>query len=701
MKSDNEVLAMTRRLLENSIGSVGSDTRFDTTRMLDQYHGRPYGTEVPGRSKIVTREVLEQIEWAMPSLLRVFGSGERVVEFSPEGPDDIEQAEQETDYVNHTFAKDSNGWYVLNEWMRSALLERNAYVKVFWDTQRRTRVSTYDGLTAAQLDAVLEGADASIPTGYKFEAIDVLEHTSTMAADMLTGEEIEVHDIKVREVSQRGVARVEYVPREEMRISKDVRGLCLDDCVMTAHVRDVPRSDLLEILMGMGYTQDQADGMVARAPSERATDLASNTVQYARQAERSTQRTEFQAPDEASEMINVEECYVRLDVDEDGISELRRVMLAGEQVLVNEEVEDQPFVPLCPIPQPAAHIGLGLGDLTEDIQLVNTHLLRSILDNLALTNNPEKEVAWDNVLFKDDLTTSVVGGIKRVTEMGSIRELTVPFTAGASVPIMEVLGQMKEARTGISRHTMGLDADTLAQSTMGAFQMGLDQANQRLEMIARTFAETGVSWMFVKLRALIMRHQDIPRMVKLRGKFVEVDPRDWTDRTDVTATVGLGTGRTGQTLGHLQALAAKQEQHLQEGSPLVDFDKLYNTYGKMIEAAGWKDPSAFFVDPQSPEFQAAMQAKQQQAEQQRAQEAQMAQQQIQLAMADIAAKNAKTQADMATSAEKTQADTQQTLAKVSEDFQKFLEENRRKWAELELKYTVDVPGEGVDAGTLQ
>ena len=699
MKTDNEILAMTRRLLNNSIGSVGSDTRFDTTALLDQYHGRPYGTEVPGRSKIVTRDVLEQIEWAMPSLLRVFGSGERVVMFTPTGPEDVEQAEQETDYVNYVFAKDSAGWYVLNEWMRSALLERNAYVKVYWDTQRHTRVTTYEGLTGMQLEAVMSGADAQIPTGYEFEAVEVIEQEAMMALDPMTGEQVEAFDVKVREVATRGIARVVYVPREEMRISKDARDLCLDDVTMTAHVRDVMRSDLLE----MGYDPD----VVERLPSDRSTDLASNTVQYARQTERSTQRTEYQAPDNASELVQIEECYVRLDVDEDGISELRKVVIAGETVLEADEVEDQPFVALCPIPQPAAHIGLGLGDLVEDIQLVKTHLLRSILDNLALSNNPEKEVKWDDILFKDDMTTSVVGGLKRVAEMGAIREITVPFTAGASVPIMELLDGMKEARTGISRNTMGLDADTLAQSTMGAFQMGLDQANQRLEMIARTFAETGVSWMFVKLRALIMRHQDIPRMVNLRGKFVPVDPRDWEDRTDVTATVGLGTGRTGQTLGQLQAVAQKQEEHMQQDSPLVDFQNLYHTYGLMIEAAGWKDPSAFFADPDSPEFEQktrakaeAAQAEQQKAEQTQAAQLQLLQQQVQVAMADVEAKNSKTQADMVTAAQKTQSDAQATLAKVGEDFQKFLEENRRKWAELELKHGVDVPGEGVGPGVV-
>lgn len=675
MLTDNEILARTRRLMENSIGAVGSDTRWDTTRMLDQYHGRKYGTEVEGRSQIVTREVLEQIEWAMPSLLRVFGSGDRVVMFTPQNEDDVEQAEIETDYVNHVFLKDSNGWDVLNQWMRSALLERNAYVKVYWDTARKTRVSHYEGLTEMQMAMVLQGAEASVPTGYRFEAVEVLEQESSIAVDDLSGQEYEAYDLKVREVCTRGYACVEYVPREEIRISKDVRELCLDNVVMVAHVRMMTKSELIE----MGYPRDLIDSL----PTDRTTDLATNTVQYARQNERSTQRTEYQAADEAGEMVQVNEAYVRLDVDEDGIAELRRVIYAGEFILDNEEIESQPFVPLCPIPQPATHVGLGLGDLVEDIQLIKTHLMRSVLDNLALTNNPEKEVVWQNIEFPDDLEVSVVGGSKRVTAPGSINPLAVPFTAGASVPIMELLDQMKETRTGISRNTMGLDADTLAQSTVGAFSMGLEQANQRLEMIARTFAETGITWLFVKLRELVMRYQDMPRMMRLSGKFHEVDPRDWSERYDVTAQVGLGTGRTGQTLGYLQAIAAKQEEHMQQGSPLVDYSKLYESYERLVEAAGFKDVTAFWNRPDSEAFQRRQQEQAQaaQAQQQAQQEAMQAQ--MQVAMADIQSKN------------------QQAMAKLSEDFQKFLEDNRRKWAELELQYSVDVPGKGIDAETMQ
>jgi len=681
MLSDIEIISACQRMLENSIGSVGSDSRWDTTRMLDQYHGRPYGTEVEGRSQVVTREVLEQVEWAMPSLLKVFGSGERVVTFTPQSDDDEAQADQETDYVNYTFLKDSNGWDVLNQWFRSALLERNAYVKVYWDTQRQTRVTTYEGMTETQVQMVLAGMLAEVPTGYKFEAVEVLEQTSRMIADEMTGEEVEAFDLRVREVSTRGVARAEYVPREEIRISKEINSLNLDDAVCTAHVRDVTKSDLIE----MGFDRK----LVERLSSDRTSDLASNTVQYARQTERSTQRTEYQAPDDAGRMVQLKEAYIRLDVDEDGVAELNRVVYVDEELLEYEEVDCQPFVALCPIPQPGVHVGMGLGDLVEDIQRIKTHLMRSILDNLGLTNNPEKEVVWDNVEFPDDFKTSVVGGLKRVSELGTIREMSVPFSAGASVPILELLDSMKEARTGISRSTMGLDADVLSKSTLGAAQMGMEQANQRLEMIARTFAETGVTWLFVKLRGIITRYQDVPRMVRLRGEFVEVDPRDWSDRTDTTAQVGLGTGRTAQTLNYLQAIAVKQEEHLEKGSPMVSPQNLYNTYERMIEAAGFKDASSFWMDPDSPEYQQAEQQRQQSQQQQQAQQAEAMKAQLDVAMADVESR-------ITTAQIKAQSD----MAKTIEDFQKFLETNRREWASLELQHAVDVPGEGVGPGVV-
>jgi hypothetical protein len=184
-----------------------------------------------------------------------------------------------------------------------------------------------------------------------------------------------------------------------------------------------------------------------------------------------------------------------------------------------------------------------------------------------------------------------------VKAIGTINPLTVPFTAGASMPVMDLLDSMKEVRTGISRHTQGLDADALAHSTKGAFMGAIKHANQRLELVARIFAETGFRDLFRLVHKTILEHQDKPRWLKLRNTWVPVDVSEWRERDDMTVVVGAGSGNDDEQLAKLMTLAQKQEQHLQMGSPMVSMQNLYNTYTQIVEKSDLKDVTRYFTDP--------------------------------------------------------------------------------------------------------
>ena len=295
-------------------------------------------------------------------------------------------------------------------------------------------------------------------------------------------------------------------------------------------------------------------------------------------------------------LITVQECYIKLDLDGDGVAELHRVLKSGNTILEIDEWDYIPFVAMSAIPLPHEHVGMSEADLVVDLQEIRTALLRQILDNLYLTNNPEKEAVVGKVNM-DDLLVSVPGGIKRVKEPNSINPLTVPFTAGSSLPMLEVLDTMKESRTGVSRHTQGLDADALAQSTKGAFMGALKQASQRIEMIARIFAETGFKVLFRKAHDLIRKYQDVPRTIRIRNDWVEVNPADWRERNDMTVVVGTGNVNDDEMLAKLLQLTEKQEQHLLNASPMVTLKNLYNTYEQIVQKAGLKDVSRYFTDP--------------------------------------------------------------------------------------------------------
>src|SRR5574343_406852 len=82
----------------NWIDSDIAPVRAKATRY---YKGEKFGNEEEGRSQIVLTEVRDSVLQILPSLMRVFFSGEKVVEFVPVGPEDVSAAEQATDYVNY------------------------------------------------------------------------------------------------------------------------------------------------------------------------------------------------------------------------------------------------------------------------------------------------------------------------------------------------------------------------------------------------------------------------------------------------------------------------------------------------------------------------------------------------------------------------------------------------------------------------
>jgi len=280
----------------------------------------------------------------------------------------------------------------------------------------------------------------------------------------------------------------------------------------------------------------------------------------------------------------------------------------------------------------------------------------------------------------------------------------VLFTAGASIPVMDLVRTQVERRTGVTEQSMGVDADALNNTTATAFQLGLNQASQRIEMVARTYAETGVRQVFEKFRSLITKHQDRASTIKLRGEYVEVDPSDWKDHRDTTVGVGLGTGGSTESLRNLSGILQEQKEVAREGSPMVGAEEVYATYDKMVEAAGYKDTAKYFAPPDSDAYKGRQEQKQQ-AQAAQKQEAEQAAQmqvealkaQLEVQVADIQsrAQTAQREGDrkMAVEMAKLRADAEEQR----QDFMTQLDDARREWTELKAKYQVELyPPRGAD-----
>jgi hypothetical protein len=561
--------------IDNSIGFIDSETTDERTRALQYYLREPYGNEVEGRSQIVTGEVAEAVDGALPQLLRVFTTTEDIVYFEPKSPNDEETAKQATEYCNWVFYRENDGLLILHNWFKDALLQKTGIVKSYWDSQEDVVKEKYKNLTEEELALLLSDETMEV-VRQKVEMVEA--GVDQMGMPIMAPS----YSVTVKKVKHSGQVKIENVPPEEFLISKSAK--TIDDSPFVAHRRLMPRSDLI----AMGYSKDIVDSLPTY------DDLSYSPERIAR-FNQDEQPDSSPSLDFSMQVLEVYECYIRIDEDEDGIAELRRIVYCGSEILDDEETDVIPFHSICPIPIPHKFFGQSLADRTMDIQLIKSTLMRQTLDNLYLTNNARVGVV-DGQVNLDDMLNATPGGIIRVKNPNALIPMQVPSVTGQAFPMFEYLDGVAAKRTGVSDANAGLDPDVLNNVTATAVAAMMKSNSGKLELIARVFADTGVKSLFRGILHLLCKYQDKAKLVRMRGKYVQYDPRTWANEYDISINVGLGSGDRDQKLAMLQMILAKQEQILQQfgpSNPLVSVGQYRTTLAKFIESAGFKDANAF------------------------------------------------------------------------------------------------------------
>ncbi|HEY2253539.1 MAG TPA: hypothetical protein VGH74_20835 [Planctomycetaceae bacterium] len=292
--------------------------------------------------------------------------------------------------------------------------------------------------------------------------------------------------------------------------------------------------------------------------------------------------------------IWVTECYLPIDADGDGIAEWRKITRAGNTILDNEPIDGPPWATLCPVPIPHIFFGRSEADLAMPAMKTKTMILRNALDNLSFQTN-QRTFAVENQVNMDDLLTNRPGGVVRVRQAGAVGALTTGASdPAAAMQMLQYADDQKQDATGVTKYTQGSDSDTLNKTATG-LQNITNRADMRVELIARIFAETGVKDLFWLMLKLAAQYQDKPEVIRLTGKWVQVDPREWVNRFDMQVNVGLGTGNKDTAVGHLTTIQQLQQQAAQAG--YCTPKNMYNAACKLVAVLGFKDPDQFFTDP--------------------------------------------------------------------------------------------------------
>lgn len=601
MRTD-ELVAIIKNHRNNSLGADDGALSNERATAMDHYHGRPYGNEEEGRSAVVSRDLSETIDWAMPAIMRVFTQSGNIAEFDPVGPEDEAQAQQESDYINYVIMRQNNGFLLLHDFIKDALVLKNGYVKHMWEESERVEEESYDGLSLPELTTLVQGVEAE---GGTVEIAGQEEKSITVPTPM--GDQvIQVFDIKLKIRHKTGKCVVIAVPCEEIRVSKRCRG-SLQESPFVEHITRKTRSDLIEMGMDRGFVNSLS------ALEERINDteaLARDSISDESEILLSS------INDKSMDEIEYCEAYIRVDFDGDGIAELRKVVTCNNKIPPgeqwNEVIQAVPITGCVPKRVPHRHVGESLDDELSDLQEIKTTLLRQLLDNIYLTNNNQWLV--NERVNLSDFMQSLPGGIKRVRGLEPIADSCQPVMSqpiiGQVLPAIDYVDGMKESRTGINRATTGLDPDILKQSTKGAFMENLNRASQKIEMITRMLAETGIKEMVLQAHGILRRHMDKVAMVKLRGKYVPVNPREWKERTDLTVRVGLGTGNEEEKREKLGMVTQMQDRLNQFG--MVGPEQAYQLFADLVKALGFDMPEKYVLNPESPEFKQKMQQQSQQ-----------------------------------------------------------------------------------------
>jgi hypothetical protein len=541
-----------------------------------------------GRSRAVSTDVADTIEGIMPALMEIFCAGDEIVKFAPVGPNDATAAEQETDYINHVFLQLNPGFLILYSFIKDALLSKTGIVKVWWETRTLEERETYYDLTDDAFAILSADPD-----------IEIAAHTARPALPPPTGEDLPpgwplLHDVECVRAKEAAQARVEAVPPEEFGISRNARSL--RDCDYCFHKILTQQAKLI----AEGYDPEQVKRLPTYTALTNLEEVRRDTVnEYEYTGEESNQ---------AARRIETTEHYVRMDYEGSGKACLYKVRTGGQQgdILLKDgkpdivEFDDIPFAAMTPVIQTHRFFGRSLADLVMDIQRIKTAILRGVLDNVYLANNPRVEVAeqFTGPETLDDLLVSRPGGIVRTRQPGGLNWQVVPSIAAQAFPVMEYMDAMREWRTGVTRQGQGIDADALANQTATAVNQVFTAAQAKIKLIARVFAETGIKDLFWLLHEVIRKHGQARQTVQLRNQWVTIDPREWKKRDHLTVHVGLGSGSKQQQLGMMNMIVAAQEKAI--GVGLVSRRNLHNSAVHLARLAGFKNADELFTDPAAP-----------------------------------------------------------------------------------------------------
>ena len=595
-KSEREIESIVQDAMNDAVDFIEGEISDDRIKAQRYYDGEVDIGHEDGRSKVVATKVRDTVRSVKPSLMRIFLSTAKPVEYTPKGPEDVAAAEQATSFMHHEFTR-LNGYRVLNDAFHDALVKKQGIVKAYWLMTPHAEIYTFSDLSDDEYTYLLDD-----------DTVSVIEHTVeySMSIDEMGMEvEMPIHSVKISRQEDKGEMRIDSVPPEEFFINRDARNMT--DAYIVAHRTEMRAGDLI----AMGFDPEDVTNLDSFDGGSEMTE-AEAFERRGYDSDLSDEDTQ----DPAMRNVTVTEAYMRIDADGTGVPVLHKITLGGTayEMLDYEPCDEIPFAKFEIDPEPHAFYGRSLAEIVMDDQDAATSILRGILDNVAMTNNPRLAVIEGQVDI-DDVLNNEIGAVVRMRQAGAVQDLTVPFVAGQTLGALSYLDGLVEQKTGVTRASMGLDPDAMQSTTKAAVTATVQAAAGQVEVMVRNLAD-GMRDLFGIMLRLYSKNVDEEQMMRLNGSFIPVDPRVWDGYMDVSINVGLGTGREEEKMMGLNQALQMQTMVYQNYGPmngLVSLTNIRNTLADLLAASGVRNADRYFA-PITPEIEAQMLQMQQQAQ---------------------------------------------------------------------------------------
>jgi hypothetical protein len=563
--SEEEIL---KALEDNITSGVGYfDTKLSTERetVLKYYHGALPLPNHAGNSKYVSLDVYDTVESAKAQILEVFAAGNGIVEFQPNGAEDVELAKQASSYCDYVVFQQNDGYGLFSDVIQDGLLARVGIAKVYWETiieevEEEASVESEDDLVVLLSDDDVELND-----------LEIDPDTGTAKATI------------TRKIDKSQV-RCEPVAPEEFLISP--RAIDIPQALFCAHRAQKTQGELIAEGFDPKVVKKLKKEETWTWDSEKQARL--NNITY----DRTSSEVEYA---ETARPITVFECYIQLDVEKTGKPKLWKVIKADKTILDMEQVDKAPFIPFVPLPIPHAFFGQNYAKLCIPIQNARTVLLRGVLDHTVRTNNPRTIVVKGGLVNPREMLDNRIGGLVNVTRPDAISpELQAPLNPFVFETI-KLLDEDKEDATGVSKLSQGLNKDAVSKQNSASMVENLVALSMvRQKIIARNFANKFIIPLYLEVYRLVLMHEKQSKIVEVAGKFVPISPAKWAERTDAKVALKLGYGEqekeANETLG-LHQLFAQDPSIL----PMYSLEKRRNLITKYLNQKGCKNVDDYLL----------------------------------------------------------------------------------------------------------